>query len=65
MRLCGDSLDALPQGTLTEQSWSEWTQNLKESTGRKGRALFMPLRQALTGQAYAPRNAAFTAAYRL
>ena len=48
------ALDALPQGDLTEQSWSEWTQNLKESTGRKGRALFMPLRQALTGQAHGP-----------
>ena len=48
------ALEALPQGDLTEQSWSEWTQNLKESTGRKGRALFMPLRQALTGQAHGP-----------
>ncbi|HAT08126.1 MAG TPA: glutamate--tRNA ligase [Rhodobiaceae bacterium] len=48
------ALDALPQGDLTEQSWSEWTQSLKESTGRKGRALFMPLRQALTGQAHGP-----------
>jgi glutamyl-tRNA synthetase len=48
------ALDALPQGALTEQSWSEWTQDLKESTGRKGRALFMPLRQALTGQAHGP-----------
>ena len=48
------ALDALPTGALTEASWSEWTQSLKESTGRKGRALFMPLRQALTGQAHGP-----------
>jgi glutamyl-tRNA synthetase len=48
------ALEALPQGDLTEQSWSEWTQSLKDSTGRKGRALFMPLRQALTGQAHGP-----------
>jgi glutamyl-tRNA synthetase len=48
------ALEALPPGDLTEQSWSEWTQSLKESTGRKGRALFMPLRQALTGQAHGP-----------
>ena len=48
------AMDALPQGDLTEQSWSEWTHSLKESTGRKGRALFMPLRQALTGQAHGP-----------
>ena len=48
------ALDALPQGELTEASWSEWTQALKQSTGRKGRGLFMPLRQALTGQAHGP-----------
>jgi len=48
------ALDALPQGALNENSWSEWTQSLKESTGRKGRALFMPLRQALTGQSHGP-----------
>jgi hypothetical protein len=59
------ALAALPQGELTLESWSEWTQSLKQSTGRKGRALFMPLRQALTGQAHGPGNAAFTAAYRL
>jgi glutamyl-tRNA synthetase len=48
------ALAALPQGELTLESWSEWTQSLKQSTGRKGRALFMPLRQALTGQAHGP-----------
>jgi len=48
------ALAALPQGELTVESWSEWTQSLKESTGRKGRGLFMPLRQALTGQAHGP-----------
>ena len=49
-----DALNALPEGELTDASWSDWTQSLKESTGRKGRALFMPLRQALTGQAHGP-----------
>ena len=48
------ALQALPTGELTLESWSAWTQSLKESTGRKGRALFMPLRQALTGQAHGP-----------
>lgn len=48
------ALEAMPQGDLDEASWSQWTQSLKESTGRKGRALFMPLRQALTGQAHGP-----------
>ncbi|MEM6341539.1 MAG: hypothetical protein AAF729_10355, partial [Pseudomonadota bacterium] len=27
---------------------------VKEATGRKGRALFMPLRKALTGQSHGP-----------
>ncbi|MBE8191652.1 MAG: glutamate--tRNA ligase, partial [Alphaproteobacteria bacterium] len=39
---------------LTQSSWRDWTQALKEQTGRKGRDLFMPLRLALTGQAHGP-----------
>jgi glutamyl-tRNA synthetase len=31
---------------------------LKEETGRKGRALFLPLRQALTGRDHGPDMAA-------
>ncbi|WP_295527667.1 glutamate--tRNA ligase [Novosphingobium sp. Chol11] len=38
--------------------WREWTGALKESTGRKGKALFMPLRQALTGKDHGPDMAA-------
>ena len=34
--------------------WKEWTGALKEVTGRKGKALFMPLRQALTGLDHGP-----------
>lgn len=34
--------------------WSALTTALKESTGRKGRALFLPLRQALTGMDHGP-----------
>ncbi len=34
--------------------WAAWTQALKAATGRKGRALFMPLRLALTGAAHGP-----------
>jgi glutamyl-tRNA synthetase len=34
--------------------WSALTTVLKESTGRKGRALFLPLRQALTGMDHGP-----------
>ncbi|MEO9468036.1 glutamate--tRNA ligase [Parasphingorhabdus sp.] len=34
--------------------WKEWTVKLKEQTGRKGKSLFMPLRQALTGLDHGP-----------
>jgi glutamyl-tRNA synthetase len=44
----------LPDAPLTSESWSQWTTALKEQTGRKGRGLFMPLRQVLTGQAHGP-----------
>ena len=34
--------------------WSALTGALKETSGRKGKALFMPLRQALTGMDHGP-----------
>lgn len=34
--------------------WADLTNALKERTGRKGKELFMPLRQALTGQNHGP-----------
>lgn len=36
------------------ESWSAWTAAIKAETGAKGKALFMPLRQALTGQDHGP-----------
>ena len=36
------------------EAWSALTGALKERTGRKGRTLFLPLRQALTGQDHGP-----------
>ncbi|MHB9878155.1 glutamate--tRNA ligase [Pacificimonas sp. ICDLI1SI03] len=38
--------------------WQRWTTELKAKTGRKGKGLFMPLRQALTGQDHGPEIAA-------
>lgn len=38
--------------------WRALTGALKDSTGRKGKALFLPLRQALTGQDHGPEMAA-------
>ncbi|EJF81733.1 glutamyl-tRNA synthetase 2 [Candidatus Bartonella washoeensis Sb944nv] len=48
------SLNFLPEGVLNDESWKIWTTALKEKTGRSGKALFMPLRQALTGMAHGP-----------
>ncbi|WP_210879266.1 glutamate--tRNA ligase [Roseovarius autotrophicus] len=47
----------LPEGPLDEDSWGKWTAAVREATGRKGKALFMPLRKALTGQAQGPEMA--------
>jgi glutamyl-tRNA synthetase len=38
--------------------WHALTNALKESTGRRGRGLFLPLRRALTGQDHGPEMAA-------
>jgi glutamyl-tRNA synthetase len=46
--------DPWPSGEAGEAIWGQWTDALKASTGRKGKSLFMPLRQALTGQDHGP-----------
>jgi len=48
---------ALPPEPWDEASWRAWTEALKTATGRKGKALFMPLRLALTGQEHGPEMA--------
>jgi glutamyl-tRNA synthetase len=42
----------------TAQPWAALTTALKLATGRKGKALFLPLRLALTGQDHGPEMAA-------
>lgn len=49
-----EALAALPEPPWDENTWSQWTAHLKDKTGRKGKALFMPLRQALTGMSHGP-----------
>lgn len=46
--------DHFPKAPLQDTSWGEWTQQLKDITGRKGKELFGVLRQALTGQITGP-----------
>jgi len=48
----------LPDEPWDKNSWGEWTGQLKEQTGRKGKALFHPLRLALTGESQGPELAA-------
>ena len=50
---CRMAAKALPE-TITPETWSDLTTHLKESTGRKGKSLFMPLRMALTGRPHGP-----------
>lgn len=42
----------------SEDIWSRWIAALKPATGRKGKALFLPLRLALTGLDHGPEMAA-------
>lgn len=44
----------LPEGEITPETWGAWTNSIKQELGVKGRALFMPLRQAITGQDHGP-----------
>ena len=48
----------LPAEPWTQDTWSLWTSAIKASTGRKGKALFHPLRLALTGRETGPELAA-------
>ena len=48
------ALCCLPQEPWDTTTWPQWTGQLKEMTGRKGKELFMPLRQAITGMDHGP-----------
>jgi glutamyl-tRNA synthetase len=48
------ALDALPPEPWDATTWGAWTDVLKAGTGRKGKALFLPLRLALTGEDHGP-----------
>ena len=50
--------ELLPPEPWDERTWSLWTGALKQATGRKGKALFLPLRRALTGESSGPELAA-------
>lgn len=45
---------SLPAAPWDENTWRNWTNQLKQETGRKGKELYMPLRKALTGMGHGP-----------
>lgn len=47
----------LPPEPWGGMSWAQWTNAVKEASGRKGKALFKPLRYALTGRESGPELA--------
>ena len=47
---CAAAAEALPENL----DWKAWTDAVKAATGAKGRALFLPLRRALTGLDHGP-----------
>ncbi|MEZ5893846.1 MAG: glutamate--tRNA ligase [Parvularculaceae bacterium] len=53
-----DAASALVPDRLDGESWAAFTNAVKEKTGAKGKALFMPLRLALTGRERGPEMAA-------
>lgn len=48
------ALETLPAEPWTDETWSAWSGALGQRTSRKGRALFLPLRRALTGEDHGP-----------
>ncbi|MGB8601240.1 MAG: glutamate--tRNA ligase [Rhizomicrobium sp.] len=52
--LCAAAAGVLPTEPWDEATWNAWAKLVTEATGAKGRALFHPLRLALTGEDHGP-----------
>jgi glutamyl-tRNA synthetase len=52
--LLSAGIAALPPEPWSEETWPVWTRAIGAATGKKGRALFHPLRLALTGREQGP-----------
>ena len=48
------AISLLPEQPRDEKSWKLWTDKVKETTGRSGKDLYMPLRMYLTGSKKGP-----------
>ena len=53
----GEAASRLPPEPWVETTWKEWTAAVSAATQRKGRALFHPLRLALTARESGPEMA--------
>lgn len=51
------AFDLVPDEPWDASIWRTWTNQVREAAGRKGKALFMPLRLALTGLSSGPELA--------
>jgi glutamyl-tRNA synthetase len=58
MEFIATARELLPQEPWDGTTWKTWTDAVKAATDRKGKALFMPLRLALTGLDHGPELAA-------
>jgi len=52
--LCGEAAALLPPEPWDGSTWERWAADVKQATGIKGKALFQPLRLALTGREHGP-----------
>ena len=52
------ALALLPPPPWTAETWADWSGKVKDATGRKGKALFQPLRRLVTGLDAGPDMAA-------
>lgn len=59
--LCREAAALLPEEPFDTGTWGAWTGAVKAKTGAKGKALFMPLRLALTARDHGPELAALLA----
>ncbi|MEQ4600572.1 MAG: glutamate--tRNA ligase, partial [Methylobacteriaceae bacterium] len=50
----GAAAALLPAAPWDGETWKAWTNAVKAATGAKGKALFMPLRLAITGLEHGP-----------
>ena len=48
------AMELIPDDQWDENTWELWTSAIKEKTGRKGKELFLPLREAFTGMSHGP-----------